>query len=38
MSQYLLALVMDDVTRDVQGGIFIGACSLRMMWFLWMGV
>ena len=31
LSPYLFALVMDEVTRDIQGDIHV-VCSLRMMW------
>ena len=31
LSPYLFALVMDEVTRDIQGDI-PGVCSLLMMW------
>jgi hypothetical protein len=37
LSPYLFALVMDEVTRDIQGGT-LGVCSLQMMWFWWMRV
>jgi hypothetical protein len=37
LSPYLFALVMDEVTRDIQGGIS-GVCSLQMMRFRWMRV
>jgi hypothetical protein len=32
LSPYLFALVMDEVTRDIQGGT-LDVCSLQMMWF-----
>jgi hypothetical protein len=31
LNPYLFALVMDEVTRDIQGDI-LGVCSLLMMW------
>jgi hypothetical protein len=37
LSPYLFALVMDEVTRDIQGG--IPSCMVFvMMWFWWMRV
>jgi hypothetical protein len=33
LSPYIFALVMDEVTRDIQGDIR-GVCSLLMMWCL----